>query len=67
MEIQKMNSIYPKLVEVDVTNVFAKTFTTASGNEELCNPTGLELQESPFIEDHWFEFEDSEGGLHYGR
>lgn len=58
MEIQKMNSIYPKLVEVDVTNVFAKTFTTSSGNEELCNPTG---------EDHWFEFEDSEGGLHYGR
>jgi hypothetical protein len=55
------------LVEVDVTNVFAKTFTTSSGNEELCNPTGLELQESPSIEDHWFEFEDSEGGLHYGR
>lgn len=45
-----MNSIYPKypkLVEVDVTNVFAKTFTTSSGNEELCNPTGLELQKTP--------------------
>jgi hypothetical protein len=66
--MKKQNkNIYPRMVEVETNGVFQKVFTTASGNEEFCHPTGLELQESPDIADHWYEYEDSEGGLHYGR
>lgn len=46
---------------------FKKVFTTANGNEEFCTPTGRELQEGPDIMDHWIEYEDSNGDLHYGR
>lgn len=52
---------------VEITGVFAKVFTTPSGNEEFCYPTGRELRESEDPSDWWVEFEDSEGNLYYGR
>lgn len=64
--MEKQN-VYPRLVEVDVDGVFSKVFENANGNEEFCHPTGMELQESADVADHWLEFEDSLGGLHYGR
>lgn len=53
---------YPCFVEIDM-----KVFTTSNGNEEWCSPTGRELQNSSELMDHWIEYEDSEGELHYGR
>lgn len=53
-----------KIVLID-QQVFAQTFEREDGNEELCNATGRMLVESDG--DFWFEFEDSLGGLHYGK
>ena len=58
---------YPRFVDVDRNGVFQKVFVTSNGNEERCSPTGRELQEGPDVMDHWLEYEDSEGELHYGR
>lgn len=58
---------YPRFVEIDRNGIFQKVFETSNGNEEFCTPTGRELQEGPDIGDHWYEFEDSNGDLHYGR
>ena len=58
---------YPRFVEIDRNGIFQKVFTTANGNEEFCTPTGRELQEGPDMMDHWYEYEDSNGDLHYGR
>ena len=58
---------YPRFVELDRNGIFQKVFTTSNGNEEFCTPTGIELQEGPDISDHWIEYEDSNGDLHYGR
>ncbi|KXU00777.1 hypothetical protein SORDD30_00159 [Streptococcus oralis] len=58
---------YPRFVDVDRNGVFQKVFETSNGNEEWCSPTGRELQEGPDVMDHWLEYEDSEGELHYGR
>lgn len=58
---------YSRIVDAGSDNIFAKAFITANGNEELCNSTGRELQEGPDISDHWYEYEDSNGDLHYGR
>lgn len=58
---------YPRFVEIDRNGIFQKVFTTDNGNEEFCTPTGRELQEGPDIMDHWIEYEDSNGDLHYGR
>lgn len=58
---------YPRIVDVGSDNIFAKAFITANGNEELCNATGRGLQNGPDISDHWYEYEDSNGDLHYGR
>lgn len=56
-----------KFIEIDVQDVFARTFVNAEGNEDLCSPTGRQLSESDDPADWWNEFEDSLGGLHYGR
>ena len=53
-----------KIILID-EQVFAQTFEREDGNEELCNATGRMLIESDG--DFWFEFEDSLGGLHYGK
>lgn len=53
-----------KIVFVD-KYVFAKSFDREDGNQELCNSTGRLLVEPDG--ERWFEFEDSLGGLHYGR
>lgn len=53
-----------KIVFVD-KYVFAKAFDREDGNQELCNATGRMLVEPDG--DCWYEFEDSLGGLHYGR
>ena len=53
-----------KIVFVD-KYVFAKAFDREDGNQELCNSTGRVLVESDG--ERWFEFQDSLGGLHYGR
>lgn len=53
-----------KIILID-EQVFAQTFEREDGNEELCNATGRMLIEPDG--DFWFEFEDSLGGLHYGR
>lgn len=58
---------YPRFVEIDRNGIFQKVFETSNGNEEFCTPTGRELQNSPDISDHWYEYEDSNGDLHYGR
>lgn len=58
---------YPYFVMVDTDDVFCKVFTTSSGNEEFCYPTGRELRESENPSDWWIEFEDSEGNTYYGR
>lgn len=58
---------YPCFVEIDRDGVPMKVFTTSNGNEEWCSPTGRELQNSSELMDHWIEYEDSEGELHYGR
>lgn len=58
---------YPRFVEIDRNGIFQKVFATSNGNEEFCTPTGRELQEGPDIMDHWIEYEDSNGDLHYGR
>lgn len=58
---------YPRFVEIDRNGIFQKVFETSNGNEEFCTPTGRELQEGPDISDHWYEFEDSNGDLHYGK
>lgn len=67
-EERKMSkTTYPRFVEIDRNGIFQKVFTTSNGNEEFCTPTGRELQEGPDIMDHWIEYEDSNGDLHYGR
>lgn len=53
-----------KIVFVD-KYVFAKSFDREDGNQELCNATGRMLIEPDG--ESWYEFEDSLGGLHYGR
>ena len=58
---------YPRFVDIDRNGVSQKVFVTSNGNEEWCSPTGRELQNSPEPMDHWLEYEDSEGELHYGR
>lgn len=58
---------YPRFVEIDRNGIFQKVFETSNGNEEFCMPTGRELQEGPDMMDHWIEYEDSNGDLHYGR
>ena len=45
----------------------SRTFRNEKGNTDLCNPTGRELRESQDPADWWVEYEDSLGGLHYGR
>lgn len=50
--MEKQN-VYPRLVEIDVDGVFSKVFENANGNEEFCRPTGMELQESADVADHW--------------
>ena len=37
---------YPHFVDINRDGVFAKVFTTPSGNEEFCSPTGQELRNS---------------------
>lgn len=54
-----------KIILADVDGVFAKTCDRQDGNQELCNPTGRMLVEPDG--DCWYEYEDSLGGLHYGR
>lgn len=58
---------YPIFVEINRNGIFQKVFETSNGNEEFCTPTGRELQEGPDMMDHWIEYEDSNGDLHYGR
>lgn len=58
---------YPRYVDIERDGVSQKVFTTPTGNEEWCTPTGRELQKGPHPMDRWIEYEDSEGGLHYGR
>ena len=58
---------YPRFVEIDRNSIIQKVFETSNGNEEFCTPTGRELQEGPDMMDHWIEYEDSNGDLHYGR
>lgn len=58
---------YPHFVDIDRNGVSQKVFVTSNGNEEWCSPTGRELQNGPELMDHWLEYEDSEGELHYGR
>lgn len=58
---------YPRFVEFDRNGIFQKVFETSNGNEEFCTPTGRELQEGPDMMDHWIEYEDSNGDIHYGR
>lgn len=53
-----------KIVFVD-KYVFAKSFDREDGNQELCNATGRMIIEPDG--ESWYEFEDSLGGLHYGR
>lgn len=43
--------------------VFDKVFPV-NGNEELCHHTGFEKL---MFGQWWYEYEDSEGELHYGR
>lgn len=56
-----------KIVLVDLVEeqVFAKACDREDGNQELCNPSGRMLIEANG--DWWYEYEDSLGGLHYGR
>ena len=54
-----------KIILVDVDGIFAKVCDREDGNQELCNPTGRMLIEADG--DSWYEYEDSLGGLHYGR
>ena len=64
----KMTKVtYPRFVDIDRNGISMKVFETSNGNEEWCSPTGRELQNSPEPMDHWLEYEDSEGELHYGR
>lgn len=60
---------YPCMVvlENNGDGIFAHAFETELGHEELCHPTGRMLQLSTDPSDHWIEFEDSFGELHYGR
>ena len=67
VKMTKTNITYPRFVDIDINGVSQKVFATSNGNEEWCSPTGRELQNSPELMDHWLEYEDSEGELHYGR
>ena len=67
LRMTKTTVTYPRFVDIDRNGVSMKVFETSNGNEEWCSPTGRELQESPDVMDHWLEYEDSEGELHYGR
>lgn len=58
---------YPRYVDIDRDGINQKVFTNSNGNEEWCLPTGRQLQKGPHPMDHWIEYEDGEGGLHYGR
>lgn len=61
-------NIYPIIVEMsDEEMPFDKRFEISNGNEELCHATGRVLLDSPDPSDRWYEYEDSEGELHYGR
>lgn len=46
---------------------YAKSFITENGNQELCNATGVILKRSPDMSDWWYEYEDSNGNMYYGR
>ena len=54
-----------KIILTNENGIFAKVCDREDGNQELCNPTGRMLIEADG--DNWFEYEDSLGGLHYGR
>lgn len=56
-----------KFVEISTEGIFSRTFRNEKGNTDLCNPTGRELRESQDPTDWWVEYEDTLGGLHYGR
>ena len=54
-----------KIILINENGIFAKACDREDGNQELCNPTGRMLIEADG--DSWYEYEDSLGGLHYGR
>lgn len=54
-----------KIILINENGIFAKVCDREDGNQELCNPTGRMLIEADG--DSWYEYEDSLGGLHYGR
>lgn len=60
----KNNTLERKLDDMPFDKVF-----DVDGSEELCHATGYEVclgnPDNPA--DWWEEFEDSKGGLHYGR
>ena len=60
-------NIYPIIVPMEDEMPFDMRFPTSNGNEELCHATGRVLLDSPDPSDRWYEYEDSEGELHYGR
>lgn len=63
-----LDNIYPIiLIMEDEEMPFDMRFPTSNGNEELCHATGRVLLDSPDPSDRWYEYEDSEGELHYGR
>lgn len=62
-----MEKQYPYFVEYDPNGEFCKVFENEEGNQEHCIPTGREKRNSPNPGDWWLEYEDSLGGLHYGR
>lgn len=47
------------------TIAFDKRFDTENGNSELCHHTGFYVIDESGEE--WNEYEDRDGGLHYGR
>ena len=46
---------------------FDMRFETCLGTSELCHATRKVRVDGPNISDHWFEYEDRYGDLHYGR
>lgn len=62
----KLTKEYPIFIQSEEI-AFDKRFTNEDGQSELCHHTGREVWNSDDIADHWFEYIDSKGGLHYGR
>ena len=68
IRLREKKGLYPYRTELTENEMpFDMRFDIPGCNSELCHATGLMLVTGPKISDQWIEYQDSQGGLHYGR